>query len=165
MPIRGASHMLRLRRTSSRAGKVNLIRVRIFLLDPGGATKPCSAARFDRLWKGDLRERLPAHKGSIAQFAHVVVLLVDGLPRRVVRIDYLRIRVTADGLLDQDEKERLLSLAVRAINLPIPWLGIDGVIQADQRFAQEATRQFLWVPTARQRATMVRLALRRRNRQ
>jgi hypothetical protein len=87
-----------------------MIRVRTFLLDPVGVPQPCSQARFERLWDADPRETLPAHAGRVAQFADVFVLVEDGLPRSVVRTDCLQLRVTRDGVLDQREKQRLMSL-------------------------------------------------------
>lgn len=143
---------------------VQMTSVRRFLLDATGEPRPCPAARFDRLWNGDPRERLLDHEGRVAQFADVFVELRGGPPVRILQIDCLRLRVTKDGLLDQGEKERLLSLAVRTLRLPSPWRGVPSALEGDHLFARAAIRQFRWVPTAHQRATMKRLALRRRNR-
>ncbi len=141
-----------------------MVRVRTFLLDPAGVPRPCPATRFERLWRGDPEERLADHVGAFAQFADVFVEVGSGgLSTRVLRIDCLRIRVSADGLLDPREKERVLSLAVRSLRLPSPWRGA-GVLEGDHRFARGAMREFRWLPTAPQRATMERLALRRRQR-
>ena len=141
-----------------------MMSIRTFLVDAAGVPRPCSAARFERLWKGDPRERLLGHQGALAQFADVFVELVGGLPRRILQIDCLRIRVTREGFLDQGERERLMSLAVRSLRLPSPWRGVDTALEGDHRFARRAMRHFRWLPTAHQRATMERLALRRRNR-
>jgi hypothetical protein len=97
-------------------------------------------------------------------FADVFVLVEDGLPRRVVRTDCLQLRVTRDGVLDQLEKQRLLSLAVRSLRLPNPWAKTRGVVYADHTIARAAIRKFHWIPTAHPRATMQRLALSRRGR-
>jgi len=138
-----------------------MVRVRTFLLDAAGVPRACPAARFERLWRGDPGERLADHAGAFAQFADVFVqVAVGGLATRVLRIDCLRIRVAADGLLDAREKERLLSLAVRSVRLPSPWRG-GGILEGDHRFARGAMVGFRWVPTAPQRAMMERLALRR----
>ena len=64
-----------------------MMSIRTFLVDAAGVPRPCSAARFERLWKGDPRERLLGHQGALAQFADVFVELVGGLPRRILQID------------------------------------------------------------------------------
>lgn len=75
-----------------------------------------SHARFERLVRRDPKESLPEHAGTYACFATAYITTVDGEPAQFEHVEYVRIKIGADGRVDEHAQLRSYRLAAESVD-------------------------------------------------
>jgi hypothetical protein len=132
--------------------------VRVFLLNEHGEPERFSAARFERLWSRDAGERLREAAGREARFVIAYIETVDGDFLRLARVDYMRVKMDANGRVDKEARRRQLQMVAGGLE-PL-WLGPRPrkTIPAEHIFRRRQYQsEFHWTPSAAQEQAIVRL--------
>jgi len=135
-------------------------RIRAFLINAAGHVERFPYARFERLWERDPDEVLPEHRDAHACFAIAYIETLDNQPLEVKHVDYLRIRIAADGRVDEDEFRRGLLLAARSVKVAQETQEAGNVIDAAHEFHRRRYQHsFSWKPTPDQQHQVLQLAM------
>lgn len=124
-------------------------------------------ARFERLWNGDDREAWPEYASDHVYLAIAYVETEDGEPVRLAQVDYLRLKLDAQGRLGAEVRQRMLRLSAESMDLSFLSSRTQpaSLIAASHRFARrQRQHEFSWKPTMEQEKSIVRSALRPRRR-
>lgn len=136
------------------------ISIRAFLVDSEGVPKRFPYTRFDRLLNGDPGERVPHLAGRDALFALASVELLDRRPTRLLRVDYMRIRMDDSGQVDENERQRGLALALGSVDLMGERDERTNLVRAEHVFLKRQYRhEFSWQPSPEQQAEIEALAV------
>jgi hypothetical protein len=132
--------------------------IRVFLLDDGGEPQRFPYARLERLLRHDAVEALPEYTGSYAPFVMAYVETVNGRFFQIAHIEYLRVKLDADGRVDEEAERRCLSLAAGSIDLSALARKPRKLIPAQHIFSRRQYQsEFCWRPTPAQKQRIVRL--------
>ncbi len=137
--------------------------VRAFLMNKEGELRKIPYARFKRFWDRHPSEAFTEYAGRHACFALAYLETVDRKPVRLQHVDYIRIKLSSDGRVDQTEVERSLSLAAECMDHS--WIGTErasatNVLRAKHLFfRRQYKNEFSWEPSDRQRASLEHLAM------
>jgi len=121
---------------------------RIFIVNDDQSIKKLSMARFERLFRRDLDERLSKYAGKRVKYAHVVVELENRKPVSVVMIQYSYLSFDADGRIDQSSMEEEMQLGMQMMAPITLDLKSTNVVDAEHRFARKRFGDlYLWQPS------------------
>jgi len=133
------------------------VSLRIFLVNDDDSIKRLPLTRYERLMRGDPKERLPEYAGKRVRYAEVAVELADRKPISILRMLYFIMSFDSEGRIDTSERQKESRLAMELL-LP---LGSDGqsgqVIDAQHHFAKRRyDNEYRWVPSPEIEAEIVR---------
>jgi len=121
---------------------------RIFIVNDDQSIKKLSMARFERLFRRDLDERLSKYAGKRVKYAHVVVELENRKPVNVVMIQYSYLSFDAEGRIDQSSMEKEMQLGMQMMAPTTLDLKSTNVVDAEHRFARKRFgNHYLWKPS------------------
>jgi hypothetical protein len=124
------------------------ISLRIFVVNDDESIKRFPLSRFERLLRGDPKERLPEHAGKRVKYAEAAVELENRKPTRILRIVYHILSFDSEGRLDQAEQEKERRLVADIIAFPIKNGSSGRVIKAQGLFAKKRfEHHYRWTPT------------------
>jgi len=123
------------------------ISLRIFLVDDDNSIKRLPLTRYERLMRGDPKERLPEYAGKRVRYAEVAVELADRKPISILRMLYFIMSFDSEGRIDASEQQKETRLAMELV----PPIGSEGqsgqVIDAQHHFAKKRyDNEYRWVP-------------------
>ena len=110
---------------------------RVFFVNDDDSLKRISFARYERLTRKALNERLPEYAGKKARCALVVLNVENRKPQSIARIDCHRIPFDVEGRVDWKEWENQARLISHFITLPGVEKSQDTIIDASSVFAQK----------------------------
>ena len=79
--------------------------------------KKIPAKKFQRLWKGDPKEKILEYAGKHVKFASIVVQLENRKPVNVAHSDYMIIKIDDQGKFDRQEMDQMHIDAMKGIDL------------------------------------------------
>ena len=79
--------------------------------------KKIPAAKFQRLWHGDQKEKIPEYAGKRVKFASLVVQLETRKPVTVAHSDYMIIKIDDQGTFDRQEMDQMHIQAMKSIDI------------------------------------------------
>lgn len=132
------------------------IGLRIYLIDDNDFLLRLSMARYRRLSRRELDERLPQYAGKRVRCATVVLELAGRKPVAINRINYHKLSFDAEGRLDSTELERQARLAVEVLPPLTDEERSGQVINARSHFAKKRYgHEFKWTATPEIQAAIV----------
>jgi len=79
--------------------------------------KRIPAAKFQRLWDGDPKEKISEYANRRVKFASIVVELENRKPVNVAHSDYIVIKIDNQGRFDRKEMEQMHTDAMKSLDL------------------------------------------------
>ena len=130
--------------------------VRVFFMGSDSSVRKVPLSKFERLYGNRSEECFPEYADERVRCAMVFVRLENRKPAEIIHADYFIVPFTSDGRVDQEERERGVSLIMRSIDLaPSPDRG--KVIDATPRlFKKKYDEEFKWEPTDVELAMIVK---------
>ncbi len=120
---------------------------RIFIVNDDQSMEKLSMARFERLFRRDMDERLSKYAGKRVKYAHVVVELENRKPVNVVMIQYSYLSFDAEGRIDQSSLEKEMQLGMQMMAPITLDVKSTNVVDAEHRFARKRFGDhYLWKP-------------------
>jgi len=130
--------------------------VRVFFFDSDHMARKVPLSKFERLYDRRSDESLMEYAGERVKCAMVFVRLENRKPAEIIHMDYFIVPFKADGRVDQDERERGISLVMRSIDAPVSQES-EKVISAMPRiFKKKYDEEFKWEPTNVELAMIVK---------
>jgi hypothetical protein len=110
---------------------------RIFIVNDDESLNRLSMAKFERLFRRNLDERLLSYAGKRVRYAHVVLEIENRKPKEVALIQCAYMYFDADGRIDWSSMEKEMQLGVQMV-APIP-IGSEStnIVDARHRFARK----------------------------
>ena len=129
-----------------------------YLLCHDGEIIKLSRARFERFHQQGVAE-FPEYAGEVLDMAELIVRLEHREPVAVVHQSYFRVKITAEGTLDQEFADQYLAFAVARL-APASPSSNGSVIQASEVFRERALRaKVTWVPNPALRQRLLEVVL------
>ena len=133
------------------------ISLRIFIIDNDDSLKSLPLSKFERLRRGDPKERLPQYSGKRIRYALVALEMENRKPVGINLIQYSYLHIDSEGKIDVTERERGARLALEMLPPISSEKKSRQVIDAQHRFAKKQyDGQFTWEPSPEIEAAIVK---------
>jgi len=124
------------------------ISLRIFLVSDDDSIQRLPLVKFERLQKGDPKERLSEYAGKRIRYALVAVEMESRKPGKIIMIQYLYLHLDREGRIDEREREKAMRLGANMMPPIIQEEPSERVIKAEHMFAKKQyDDRFTWKPT------------------
>lgn len=132
------------------------IGLRVFFVNDDDSIQRLSMARYQRLLRRDLGERLPQCAGRRVRYAMVMLEVADRKPLEILRIQYSFLRFDSEGTIEAGEREREARLAMEMLPPLTKEQERPHVVDARYRFAKKRfDDEYKWTPTPEIEAAIV----------
>ena len=132
------------------------IGLRIFLINDDDSLQRLAVAKYDRLLRRDLEERLPQYAGKRVRYALVAYEVENRKPVEILRIEYNYLSLDSEGRMDAAEQERQYRLAVDLLPPVLLARQPPQVVDAQHRFARKRyNHKYRWTPSPELEAAIV----------
>ena len=130
--------------------------VRVFFFGSDHMARKVPLSRFERLYDRRSDESFMEYAGQRVKCAMVFVQLENRKPVEIIHADYFIVPFRDDGRVDQEERERGISLVMQSIDSPVSQES-EKVINAMPRiFKKRYDEEFKWEPTNVELAMIVK---------
>ena len=132
------------------------VSLRVFLVLDDDSLKRLALSRFERLFRGRPKERLPQFSGKRVRYALAAVDLVNRKPVEILMIQYAYLTFDSEGRIDTAEREQEMRLSVNMVPPVATERESLNVVDAEHRFAKKRyDSEHKWTPSPEIEAAIV----------
>jgi hypothetical protein len=133
------------------------VSLRVFLVLDDESLKRLPLSRFERLFRGRPKERLPQFSGKRVRYALTAVDLVNRKPVEILMIQYAYLTFDSEGRIDAAEREQEMRLSVDMVPPVATGHESLNVVDAEHRFAKKRyDSEYRWTPSPEIEAAIVK---------
>ncbi len=143
------------------------IGIRLFFFDDN-SVKRFSVAKFQRLWNGNVNEKIPQYAGKMIKYAMVIVETENRRPIKIIHWECSYIRIDSKGRFDHNWIEEMRKNAMDCMDpklLELPDLPefkekntAPNIINAAHVFARKKLHnKYRWIPTDTEFSKIIQL--------
>ncbi len=132
------------------------VSLRVFLVLDDDSLERLPHSRFERLFRGHPKERLPEFSGKRVRYALAAVDLVNRKPVEILMIQYAYLTFDSEGRIDTAEREQEMRLGVNMVPPVATERESLNVVDAEHRFAKKRyDSEYRWTPSPEIEAAIV----------
>ena len=132
------------------------ISFRIFFVNDDDSLERIPLAKFERLRRGDPKERLSQYADKRLRYVLAAVEMEKRKPVGIHLIQYCYLHLDSEGQIDADEREKSMRLALDSLP-PVKDRYTNGLVDAHHKFARRRyDHQYKWKPTPEIEAAIVK---------
>ena len=133
------------------------VSLRVFLVLDDDSLQRLPVSRFERLFQGHPKERLPQFSDNRVRYALTAVDLVNRKPVEILQIQYAYLTLDSEGRIDAAEREKEMRLGVNIVPPVDTEHESLNVVDAEYRFAKKRyDSQYKWTPSPETEAAIVK---------
>jgi hypothetical protein len=132
------------------------VSLRVFLVLDDDSLQRLPLSRFERLFRGHPKERLPQFSGKRVRYALVAADLINRKPVEILMIQYGYLTFDSEGRIDAAEREEKMRLSVDMVPPVATERESLNVVDAEHRFAKKRyDSEHKWTPSPEIEAAIV----------